>query len=169
MAPPPPPSAPKDPNRSPRITAITLLAEDLALSKRFYEQAFCVEPVHEDEHSAAFYFNDRSLAVNLYMPFGVREDRPLGRGEHAGRVGEVGRRLQLSVAVASVDEVYARLRGLEGEEGEDGEGMGNGSWKGKDRALVVEGLTEPRLRPWGVRTVTFQDPSGHCWEVVQEA
>ena len=29
-------------------------------------------------------------------------------------------------------------------------------------------LTGPETKPWGVRTVTFEDPAGHSWEVAQE-
>jgi catechol 2,3-dioxygenase-like lactoylglutathione lyase family enzyme len=158
-----PPGTPQDPNRLSTVTAITLLVEDLPLTRRFYERVFCVEPTREDEHSAAFSFNGGALAVSLYMSSDAREHRLLGRGVHVGRMREVGRRFQLRVAVESVDEVYARLRRLEEEEEvEEAKGEGEG-WP-----LVVEGLTGPRLRPWGARTVTFQDPAGHCWEVAEE-
>ncbi|ROW07676.1 hypothetical protein VMCG_03344 [Cytospora schulzeri] len=126
------PRVPQNPNQLPRIAAIDLLVDDLPAAKHFYRQVFSIEPTHEDESTAAFCFNDMSLMVNLYT------------SSRVGRVRDVGRRFQLSVAVGNVDEVYARLKRL------------------------VEGLTEPRLRPWGVRTVTFQDPSGYCWEVAEE-
>ncbi|KUI57144.1 hypothetical protein VP1G_04419 [Cytospora mali] len=140
---------PQDPNQLSRISAITLLVEDLPATKRFYEQVFSIEPIHEDENSAAFYFNGGSLIFTLYISFDARENSILGHGVHVGRMRGVGRRFQLSVAVEDVDEVYARLRGLERE----------------GRVLVIGGLTEPCTRPWGVRTVMFQDPAGHCWEV----
>ncbi|ROV95887.1 hypothetical protein VSDG_05237 [Cytospora chrysosperma] len=148
-----PPGTRQDPNRLPTVTGITLLVEDLPLTRRFYERVFCVGPTREDAHSAAFSFNGGALAVILCVSSDASEHRLLGRGVHAGRVRDVARRFQLRVAVESVDEVYARLRRLE-----EGEG-----WP-----LVVGGLTRPRLGPWGVRTVTFQDPAGHCWEVSEE-
>lgn len=121
-------------------------------------------PVHEGEHSAAFLFNDGTLIVNLYASSDAGDRMLLGDGVPVGRARGAGRRFQLSVAVGDVDGVYARLRGLEDDDG----GGGGGGGKGKERALVVEGLTEPRMRSWGVRNVTFQDPSGHCWEVAEE-
>lgn len=106
----------------------------------------------------AFRLNGGSLILGLYVSPDARENRILDPAVHVGRTRDVGRRFMLSVKVDDVDKVYGRLRGLEG--------MG-ACWEGMGRALVTGGLTEPRTRPWGVRTMTFQDPAGHCWEVGQ--
>lgn len=149
------------PNDLSRVTAITLLVEDLDLTRRFYEQILLSAPIHEDENSAAFLVNDGELTLNLYSSADSGDNMFLGDDLPVGRGKQAGRRVQLSVAVGDVDVVYARLRGLE-------DGEGEGKEKGKERPLVVEGLREPQMRPWGVRTVMFQDPAGHCWEVSEE-
>jgi lactoylglutathione lyase len=51
-------------------------------------------------------------------------------------------RMMLTLAVDDVDAVAERLR-----------------------AQGVELLNGPMDRPWGPRTITFADPSGHCWEL----
>lgn len=164
--PPPPPvlQPPRDPNTLTRVSAITLLVEDLALTRRFYEHVFSVAAVQEDDNSAAFPFNDGTLFVNLYSSLDAGDRSLLGAGVQVGRERDAGRRVQLGVAVEDLDGVYARLRRLE----EDNGGGSSGRGKGKEKALVVRGLTEPRLTGWGVWTIMFQDPSGHCWEVTRE-
>lgn len=51
-------------------------------------------------------------------------------------------RMMLSLQVDDVDRACERLRGL-----------------------GVDLLNGPHNRPWGPRTATFADPSGHCWEL----
>jgi uncharacterized glyoxalase superfamily protein PhnB len=55
---------------------------------------------------------------------------------------DAGYRSQLTVHVADVDAVCARLA-----------------------ARGVPLLNGPMDRPWGVRTASFVDPGGHIWEI----
>ncbi|KAL1864307.1 hypothetical protein Daus18300_007730 [Diaporthe australafricana] len=135
-----------------RVSAITLLVEDLARTKRFYSRVFGAPCAFEDATSAALRFNGGALIVNLCESADARDVGLLGPGVRAGERGDVDRRFLLSVLVDDVEEVYSRLRQVE----EEGEGV------------VVEGLTGPVTRPWGMRVVTFRDPAGHCWEVAQD-
>lgn len=120
------------------ISALTLVVEDLAASKRFYTEVFDLPVEWEDEVSAVLRF-DRLLLNLLQADAAPGLVVPL-------RVGgpDSGVRFQLSVWVDDVDAVAAQLaaRG----------------------ATLLHG---PADRPWGKRTVTFADPSGHCWEIAQ--
>ena len=57
-----------------------------------------------------------------------------------------GRRAQMTLATTDLEASMAALRA---------------------RGLTAF-LTGPETKPWGVRTVTFEDPAGHSWEVAQE-
>lgn len=95
---------------------------------------------------------------------------------HTSHASNVGRRFQLSLAVADVKETYQRLKKLEeddvavaAEAAADEEARrGKKEWVVSRKPFVIEGLTEPRPRSWQVSAITFQDPAGHCWELVQE-
>ncbi|KAI3399777.1 hypothetical protein diail_5573 [Diaporthe ilicicola] len=139
-----------------RVSAITLLVEDLARTKRFYERVFGAPCAFEDATSAALRFNGGALTVNLCEPADAREEGLLGPGVRVGGRADADRRcFLLSVFVEDVEGVYHRLRQLVEEE------EGNG--------VVLGGLAGPVTRPWGMRVVTFRDPAGHCWEVAQDA
>lgn len=135
-----------------RVSAVTLRVRDLRRTKRFYEQIFgaaaCVysfDDEKEDGTSARLRLNGGGLVVTL------RESPPdarRGDGSGAGR-GEV----LLTVPVDDAGEVCRRLRSLSEEEGEEMEG-----WRS----------AEPINGPGGARVVTFSDPAGHCWRVVQD-
>ncbi len=120
------------------ISAITLFAEDLATTKRFYQEVFDLPIVFEDDDSAVFKFGatlvnllKATAAVELIEPAAV-----------ASR--EAGSRLQFTIDVDDVDAMCAELvrRG-------------------------VELLNGPIDRPWGVRTACFMDPAGHIWEIAK--
>lgn len=120
------------------IAAITLFVEDLAASKRFYQDVFGL-PVHfEDPVSAVFRFG--STLVNLLQ---VSEAPELVAPAPVGGPG-VGARAQLTLDVDDVDATCARLT-------EHGVTLLNG----------------PMDRPWGIRTASFRDPGGHIWEVAR--
>lgn len=127
-------------NVSPReIGAITLLTEDLAISRAFYRDVFNVPLVYEDENSAVFQFAatminllDISAAGDLFDPL------PVGARDSAARV-------LFTIDVEDVDEECLRLA-----------------------ALGVALLNGPIDRPWGIRTASFLDPSGHVWEIAHE-
>jgi catechol 2,3-dioxygenase-like lactoylglutathione lyase family enzyme len=68
-------------------------------------------------------------------------------GELVPKVAErhAGNRLQLTVWVKDLD---AALKTLQ------------------DKGVTL--LSGPEVKPWGMRTVTFEDPAGHNWEVAQK-
>ena len=121
------------------ISAISLFVEDLAATKAFYRDVFGAEPVFEDEVSAAFGFDN--LIINLLHVDSAGEiiepDAPGARN--------AGSRFQLSIWIADVDAVCARLR---------------------ERGVTL--LAGPKDRPWGMRTANFVDPAGHSWEIAQK-
>ena len=57
---------------------------------------------------------------------------------------EAGSRVQFTIQVSDVDAICAELR-----------------------HRGVELLNGPMDRPWGVRTASFRDPSGHIWEIAK--
>lgn len=119
-----------------KIFAITVFAEDLGATKRFYETVFGLPLAFEDEVSAVFDFGN--IVVNL---LDAREGPEL-IGPALVADPECGARMQLTIPVDDVDAVCARLA----EQG-------------------VPLLNGPMGRPWGIRTATFRDPAGTLWEV----
>ncbi len=118
------------------ITAITLFAEDLAATKKFYIETFGL-PVHwEDDVSCVFKFGDQlinvlqaSEASSLIAPA-----TPGGAGTPA--------RFQFTLEVEDVDATAAELAG---------------------RGVTL--LNGPMDRAWGIRTAAFTDPAGNIWEI----
>lgn len=120
------------------IGAITLFVDDLAASKRFYADVFEL-PVHfEDDNSAVFNFG--SALINLLKREAADELVAPADVAPAG----TGATMQLTVEVDDVDAVVARLT---------------------SRGLKL--LNGPMDRPWGLRTASFRDPSGHVWEIAR--
>ncbi len=120
------------------ISAISLFVEDLAAARQFYQEVFDVEIVYEDAVSVAVRFD--SVIVNL-----------LDAGNAAGLVAprrvaaaRDGVSCQLSIWVPDVDARCAELA---------------------RRGVTL--LAGPVNQPWGMRTATFADPAGHCWEIAQ--
>ena len=118
------------------VGAITMFVEDRERAKSFYESAFDVELVYEDEHSVVFGFEH--LVVNLL----VASEAPELIGPAVVAPQGSGARFQLTIEVADTDAACDDLarRG-------------------------VDLLNGPIDRPWGVRTAAFADPDGHIWEV----
>ena len=78
-------------NKLDSVGAITLFIEDRQRAKSFYEKAFDVEPVYEDENAIAFQFEN--MVVNLLV---TREAHDLiGPAVVAER--EAGARFQLTI------------------------------------------------------------------------
>ena len=120
------------------VGAITMFVDDPKRSKEFYERVFGAAAIYEDENSVAFEFE--KLIVNLLAERAAPEliePTPV-----AGR--ETGERFQLTIWVEDADAVVEQLRSA-------GVGLLNG----------------PIDRPWGRRTASFADPSGHVWEIAQ--
>lgn len=120
------------------LAAITLFTDDLAASTEFYQRVFGLPVYFSDPHSAVFRFG--STLVNLLI---VDEAPELVAPAVVAGPGS-GVRMQLTLEVDDVDATCARLT-----------------------ALGVTLLNGPVDRPWGVRTASFTDPSGHVWEIGQ--
>jgi catechol 2,3-dioxygenase-like lactoylglutathione lyase family enzyme len=120
------------------VGAITLFVEDPQRSKAFYEKAFDVPVIFEDENSAVFQFEN--TIINLLATPAAHEliaPAPVGGPD-------VGARAQFTIWVEDANAVIAEL-----------------SNRG------VELLNGPIDREWGMRTAAFTDPDGHVWEVAQ--
>jgi lactoylglutathione lyase len=120
------------------IDAITLFVEDLDRSKHFYSDVFGLSVSYEDEDSAVFKF--QHTMINLLKIPAARD--LVAPGVVADQ--RAGSRFQLTVFVADVDAACADL---------------------KTRAVELQ--NGPMDRPWGIRTASFTDPSGHLWEFAQ--
>jgi len=118
------------------ISTITLFVDDIAATKRFYQDVFGVRIKYEDDVSAVFDF--AHIQVNLLDATAVPE--LIEPAVLAPR--EAGSRLVLTIDVDDVDAMCAEL----GKRG-------------------VELLNGPMDRPWGIRTASFRDPAGHIWEI----
>ena len=125
--------------QSANIGAITMFTEDLDRSKRFYQDVFGLPTAWEDDNSAVFKF-DNTVINLLKIPAAHELIEP---GTVAGP--EAGARFQLTVGVDDVDAVCAELA-----------------------SRGVQLLNGPMNRPWGIRTASFTDPSGHIWEIAQD-
>jgi catechol 2,3-dioxygenase-like lactoylglutathione lyase family enzyme len=120
----------------PKITAITLFVQDVAVARTFYTGVFGL-PVHfQDDESVVFGFG--GTMVNLLAASAAPE--LIEPAVVADR--ESGNRFVFTVPV---DDVDARCDEL--------------------RAAGVELLNGPIDRPWGPRTASFRDPDGHIWEI----
>ena len=118
------------------IGAITLFVEDLDACRQFYREVFGL-PVHfEDDASAVFRFGD--TLVNLLHATSAGE--LVAPAQVAGP--DVGARMQFTLEVDDVDATCEELR-----------------------RRGVKLLNGPMDRPWGIRTASFRDPSGHIWEI----
>jgi lactoylglutathione lyase len=121
------------------VGAITLFVADPQRSKSFYESVFGLAPAYEDEHSAAFDFDN--MIVNLLALAAAHELIDPGTVADPGS----GSQFQLTIWVDDTDAVCAELE-----------------------SRGVELLNGPIDRAWGVRTASFKDPDGHIWEVAQQ-
>jgi lactoylglutathione lyase len=118
------------------VGAITLFVEDAQRAKEFYERVFGAPVIYEDDHSAAFKFEnttinllERPAAHDLIDPAAVA-----GAG--------AGSSFQLTIWVDDTDAACAELA---------------------TRGVTL--LNGPMNRAWGLRTAAFADPDGHVWEV----
>jgi catechol 2,3-dioxygenase-like lactoylglutathione lyase family enzyme len=118
------------------ISAITLFAEDLAATKRFYIDVFGLPVHYEDDVSAVFKFGD--TLINLLQV----TEAPGLITPAAVATPDAGARFQFTITVDDVDATCAELE-----------------------RRGVELLNGPMDRPWGIRTAAFRDPAGHIWEI----
>ncbi len=120
------------------IFAITLFTENLEQAKEFYQNVFGLPIDYEDSNSAVFKFG--GTLVNL-----LKISEAGGLIEPAKVAGrESGARYVFTISVEDVDAMCAELV-----------------------ARGVKLLNGPMDRPWGVRTASFMDPSGHIWEIAK--
>lgn len=120
------------------VEVITLFVDDIASSKAFYARVFTSETVWEDAVSAVLRFG--GLLINLLdvsQAPTLVEPLPVGPSS-------AGARVLLTIRVADVDKVCSALQ-----------------------EMGVDLLNGPIDRPWGRRTASFADPSGHVWEIAQ--
>ena len=120
------------------ISAITLFAEDLPATKRFYEEVFGLPVYYEDDNSAVFNFGN--TLINLL----VATEAPELIEPAAVGGPEAGPRVQFTITVDDVDATCAELA-----------------------TRGVKLLNGPIDRPWGIRTAAFRDPAGHVWEIAK--
>jgi catechol 2,3-dioxygenase-like lactoylglutathione lyase family enzyme len=120
------------------IAAITLFTEDLAESKRFYQDIFELDWVFEDDNSCVFRIG--ATLINVLRVEAAHElIAPATVAAPAA-----GHRLVFTVGVEDVDALCERLA-----------------------ARGVKLLNGPMDRPWGIRTASFADPGGHIWEIAK--
>ncbi len=124
------------------LFAITLLTADLTESVRFYGQKLGLTKVFSDEVSAVYKCGQ--TMINLLDVSSAGElVEPAAVGDLAAGVDAIA---VYTLRVSDVDAVVAELL-----------------------AAGVEFLNGPIDRPWGVRTASFRDPSGHVWELADHA
>jgi catechol 2,3-dioxygenase-like lactoylglutathione lyase family enzyme len=122
-----------------QLAAITIFTEDLEQSKAFYKRVFELPVFYEDETSAVFNFSD--VLINLLLVPAAHE--LIEPAAVASR--ESGARYQFTIGVDDVDAVCEELERRD-----------------------VKLLNGPMDRWWGMRTASFEDPSGHIWEIAEE-
>ncbi|UNI16811.1 hypothetical protein JDV02_003211 [Purpureocillium takamizusanense] len=150
------------------LSAITLVSPDPASSLAFYERVLDAKLVFRDADSAAVRVPGVGPLLNLLRPSAAEElfasslsstshqhhhhdsdaDADAGGGEERKGAQEKGQKqtMMMTLATANLEVAMAALQ---------------------SRGLA-RFTTGPETKPWGVRTVTFEDPAGHTWEVAQE-
>jgi lactoylglutathione lyase len=125
--------------KSNQIIATTLFTEDLERSKEFYARVFGLPVHYEDANSAIFMFGETMInLLTVSAARGLIAPAPVG-GPGAGA------RMQFTIGVDDVDAKCAELA---------------------RRGVTL--LNGPMDRPWGIRTASFTDPSGHIWELAAD-
>ena len=118
------------------ISAVTLFTEDLFASKAFYLKVFGLPIIFENDDSAVFKIG--GAMINLLL---ISQANELIEPAKLG-TRDAGSRIVFSVEVDDVDAMCVKLT-----------------------SLGVALLNGPMDRPWGIRTASFCDPSGHIWEI----
>lgn len=123
----------------PVIEVVTMFVEDLAATRRFYQEVFDPAVLFEDEACAVLQF--AGMAVNLLRVENAPElVTPKSVGSPMG-----GPRVMFTINVEDCRAAHAELV-----------------------AKGVAFLNGPIDRSWGRRTAAFADPSGNVWEIAQE-
>ena len=120
------------------VETVTLFADDLAATRRFYEGVFGLSPIFQDDVSAVYRFG--GLLLNALQSSEAPElVTPLPIGP-----ADAGPRALFTIKVPDVDATCAALQ--------------------RHGVALLNG---PIDRPWGRRTAAFRDPAGLAWEVAQ--
>jgi catechol 2,3-dioxygenase-like lactoylglutathione lyase family enzyme len=120
------------------LFAVTLITSDLATSIHFYGGKLGLALVFSDEVSAVYMCGQ--TMINLLAASAADELVAPASVATSGTGSGVG--AVYTLRVKDVDGVVADLT-----------------------TAGVEILNGPIDRPWGVRTASFADPSGHVWEL----
>jgi catechol 2,3-dioxygenase-like lactoylglutathione lyase family enzyme len=120
------------------IFAITLFVEDLEAATQFYQTVFGLPIAFEDPNSSVFNFGN--TIINLLK---ITEAPELIEPATVANL-EAGSRMVFTIHVEDVDATCAELI-----------------------ARGVKLLNGPMDRPWGIRTASFRDPTGHIWEIAK--
>ena len=120
------------------VGAITMFVDDIAVTKAWYERAFELTVLFEDDESVSFRLD------NTIINFLVITDAPNLVGPAPVAPSGSGARAQLTIWVDDADAVCAQLA---------------------ERGVVL--INGPIDRPWGQRTACLADPDGHLWEIAQ--
>jgi len=118
------------------IFAITLLSYDLDASRDFYQNKLELKEIYKDEVSSVY--KAGSTMINLLAA--TQADELLGPATLSPQ--NIGTNAVYTLKCPDVNKAVEELKS-----------------KG------VEMLNGPVDRPWGIRTASFQDPSGHTWEL----
>ena len=121
------------------LFAVTIYADDLSASRRFYGDLLQMQEIFANHDSVVYQMG--SACLNVLM----KENAPELVEPLPIAPSSAGSRSLLTVTVENVDAAYAALVA---------------------RGVVF--LNGPVDRPWGMRTAAFADPSGHCWELAQK-
>ena len=121
------------------LFAITIYADDLPASRKFYGEMLQMQEIFSNHDSVVYQMG--SACLNVLM----KENAPELVEPLPIAPSSAGSRSLLTVTVDDVDAAYAALVA---------------------RGVVF--LNGPLDRPWGMRTAAFADPSGHCWELAQK-
>lgn len=118
------------------LFAITLLTSDLAESQRFYGELLGLDKVWGDEVSAIYKVGGTMINV-------LSDTQAAELLEPAKLAADgAGEKVVYTLRCPDVDATCDELE-----------------------AAGVKILNGPIDRPWGVRTASFQDPSGNIWEL----
>jgi catechol 2,3-dioxygenase-like lactoylglutathione lyase family enzyme len=124
------------------LFAITLITGDLLASQEFYGSKLNLEQVYSDKVSAVYKCGQ--TMINLLDAAAAGDLVAPASVPVAGMKSGVG--AVYTLRCADIDATVAELE-----------------------AAGVQLLNGPMDRPWGVRTASFQDPSGHTWELANHA
>lgn len=118
------------------LFAVSLVTEDLVASDAFYGSTLGLPKVFGDEVSSVYMAGN--TAINLLASSQWNELIA------PAKVGSASQGVQalFTLRVGNVDAIVAALE-----------------------AKGITILNGPIDRPWGVRTASFTDPSGHVWEI----